>query len=94
MKKMENKFAIAAAAPPGTRHQRRRRTVGLRMAPDTDTMPVGKDARQFPNNVTDTGEKIGESFMEHMFTLVLRTLAGDATQQRSSFANPHIESHR
>ena len=26
-KKMENKLAIAAAAPPGTRHQRRRRTV-------------------------------------------------------------------
>ena len=35
---------------------------------------VGKDARQFPNIVTDTGEKTGESLTEHIFTLVLRAL--------------------
>ena len=68
-KKLENKFAIAAAALLGTGHQRRRRNDWLCVTPDADTMQSVK----MPGS-TGIGEKFGESLTEHIFTLVLRAI--------------------
>ena len=44
------------------------------MTPDAYTTQFGEDARQFPNTVTDTGQKTGESLTARFFKLVLRAL--------------------